>query len=286
VNAVLVERAPAKINLTLHVLARRPDGYHELESLVAFADLADTLTFEPGEETGLAVTGPYAGACGAHADNLILKAFAALRERVSVLIGGRFLLEKNLPVAAGIGGGSSDAAAALRLLARANALALDDARLFSAARAVGADVPVCLDPRARIMRGIGENLSKPIVMPRMPALLANPGVPLSTRDVFAKLSLDGARTKTLTDLPSGFDGMVTFLREHGNDLTAPAIACAPIVDEMLNALNALPGARLARMSGSGSTCFALFSSEMEALAAAERMRKERSAWWIWPTTLG
>jgi 4-diphosphocytidyl-2-C-methyl-D-erythritol kinase len=149
VNAPLVEKAPAKINLTLRVLGRRADGYHELESLVAFAELTDTLTLQPGGTTALNVSGPI----GPTVDNLVLKAVAALRQHIDGLKAGRFLLEKNIPVAAGIGGGSADAAAALRLLARLNGIALDDPRLMAAALLVGADVPVCLACHARIMRG-------------------------------------------------------------------------------------------------------------------------------------
>ncbi len=182
---LLVEKARAKINLTLRVLGRREDGYHELESLVAFTDLADTLSLAPGANTSLDISGPFAAACGPVADNLVLKAYAKLGERVGSLKGGRFRLEKKLPVAAGIGGGSSDAAAALRLLAEINDIARDDPRLASAALAIGADVPVCLDPRTRIMRGVGDLLSEPLAMPAMPAVLVNPGVPLPTRDVFA-----------------------------------------------------------------------------------------------------
>jgi len=162
VGATLLERAPAKINLTLRVIGRRADGYHELESLVVFADLADKLELQPAAKDRLEIIGPFAGKSGPAAENLVLKASTALRDRVGHLKGGLFLLEKNVPVAAGLGGGSADAAAALRLVARANGLALDDDRLISAARAVGADVPVCLDPRPRVMRGVGAVLSRPL----------------------------------------------------------------------------------------------------------------------------
>jgi 4-diphosphocytidyl-2-C-methyl-D-erythritol kinase len=199
-------------------------------------------------------------------------------------MGGRFALEKNLPVGAGIGGGSADAAAALRLLARANALALDDARLFSAARAVGADVPVCLESKARIMRGIGELLLPPIELPRLPALLVNPGVPLATRDVFGRLSESERGSKILGKIPQEFDTLVAFLNEHGNDLTPPAIGCAKVIDNVLRTLRALPETLLARMSGSGSTCFALFASVTAAASAARELKIEHKDWWIYETT--
>jgi len=150
------EKAPAKVNLTLRVLGRRADGYHELESLVAFAGVGDALTFVPGDALTLIVSGPTAPAAGDNADNLVLKAARALAERIAGLTLGRFALSKRLPVAAGLGGGSADAAAALRLLAQANEIAPDDPRLMQAAQATGADVPVCLDPRPRLMRGVGE----------------------------------------------------------------------------------------------------------------------------------
>src|SRR5262252_7808990 len=183
------EKAPAKVNLTLRVIGRRADGYHEIESLVAFADVGDTLTFSPGGALALSVAGPTAAAAGQIADNLVLKAARALAERVERLKLGGFALSKRLPVAAGLGGGSADAAAALRLLARANGLAPDDPRLFAAARESGADVPVCLEARARVMRGIGDVLSPPLDFPGLPALLVNPGVAVPTRDVFAALGL-------------------------------------------------------------------------------------------------
>ena len=182
---LLADHAPAKVNLTLRVLARRADGYHELESLVVFADFGDRLSFSRGGDLVLTVHGPSAAAAGEGGDNLVYKAARALAARRPGLALGAFDLDKRLPVAAGLGGGSSDAAAALRLLAEANGIARDDADLHAAARATGADVPVCLDPRPRIMRGIGERLSAPLALPPLPAVLVNPGVALPTKAVFA-----------------------------------------------------------------------------------------------------
>ncbi len=187
--AARVEAAPAKVNLTLRVVGRRADGYHDLESLVVFAGVGDRLAFAPARALDLKVRGPTAGAAGNLSDNLVFKAARALADRVPGLKLGRFELSKRLPVAAGLGGGSADAAAALRLLARANRLTLDDPRLIQAARATGADVPVCLDPRPRVMRGIGDVLSAPLDLPRLPAVLVNPGVAVPTKDVFAALAL-------------------------------------------------------------------------------------------------
>jgi 4-diphosphocytidyl-2-C-methyl-D-erythritol kinase len=285
VSATLLETAAAKINLTLRVIGRRADGYHDLESLVAFADVADVLTLQPGAEDRLDVSGPFAGRSGAVADNLVLKALTALRQRIAGLKGGRFQLEKNVPVAAGLGGGSADAAAALRLVARANGVPLDDPRLLVAARAVGADVPVCLDPRPRIMRGVGELLSPPLELPILPAVLVNPGVALATRDVFAKFT-GGQDEDELVEVPHEFDALIECLNHHGNDLTAAANACAPLVADVLAAMKKLPGAKLVRMSGSGSSCFALFATQREAAAAAQRLAGEQKGWWVQSTSLG
>ena len=282
----LTEKAPAKINLTLRVLRRRDDGYHELESLVAFASVADALDLEPGPQTALDVAGPFAAACGEAGDNLVIKVTAALRARVDGLKGGRFHLMKNIPVAAGLGGGSADAGAALRLLARLNGLALVDPRLASAALAAGADVPVCLDPRPRIMRGVGELLSEPIVLPQLAAVLANPGVPLPTRNVFAKFAGGEGSKNYIKLVPGRHDLLLGFLHEHGNDLTPAAIACSAVVGEVLVALRALPAVRFTRMAGSGPTCFALFASAGEAAAAARRLQAERKDWWVRAATIG
>jgi len=279
----LSDLAPAKINLTLRIVGRRADGYHELESLVVFADLADRLTLIPGPETSLEVTGPFAAACGATDDNLVLKAVRKFSAGVSGLKAGRFRLEKNLPVAAGIGGGSSDAAAALRLLARANGIALDYPRLAEAAVAVGADVPVCVEPRARIMRGMGEILSAPLGLPALPALLVNPRVPTETRKVFAAFAGMHGNNEPLGAPPR--DNLLGYLQAHGNDLTVAAIACVPVIGEVLDVIAALPGAQLARMSGSGSTCFALFGSAEAANNAVERLRLAQPSWWIASATL-
>jgi len=284
------EPAPAKINLTLRVLGRRPDGYHEIESLVVFAALGDTLTLAAGGKLALSVHGPMRHAAGASTDNLVLKAARALAERIAGLDWGRFVLAKRLPVAAGIGGGSSDAAAALRLLARANRLAMNDPRLYEAARATGADVPVCLDPSPRVMRGIGEILSAPLPLPRLPAVLVNPGVALLTEKVFAKLQVarrchPGAPW-TGEAVPSDREGCLAYIRGRANDLEQAAILVEPAVREVLAALRALPVCRLARMSGSGATCFGLFDSTRAAAAAATALRKRHPDWWIRATTIG
>jgi 4-diphosphocytidyl-2-C-methyl-D-erythritol kinase len=298
-----VERAPAKVNLTLRVLGRRPDGYHEIESLVVFAGIGDALGFTPGRSLALAVRGPTAAAAGDLTDNLVLKAVRALAERTEGLKVGRFVLSKRLPVAAGLGGGSTDAAAALRLIARHNRIALDDARLMAAAAATGADVSVCLDPQPRMMRGIGEVLSPPWRLPGLPALLINPGVSVATRDVFAalraapvdphhssKLAGVGWAAGNGAEMPAagtaGRDDLIDFVARHGNDLEPAAVALHPAIAQALAALRARAGCRLARMSGSGASCFGLFDSSRATAAAARALRLTHPGWWIRPTVLG
>jgi 4-diphosphocytidyl-2-C-methyl-D-erythritol kinase len=290
----LVESAPAKVNLSLRVLGRRADGYHDIESLVAFADVGDRLSLTPGDPLTLTVAGPGAAQTGAEADNLVVKAASALAARVPGLRAGAFSLEKNLPVAAGLGGGSADAAAALRLLARANKLAPDNPCLHDAARATGADVPVCLDPRPRVMRGIGEMLSAPLPLPRLHALLVNPGVAVPTKLVFSgwRPSANPLRAlKRAADFaasPNIQNGeqLLDWLASEANDLEAPAIALEPVIADVLASLRAAAGCRLARMSGSGATCFALFASAVDSASAGKNLRAKFPNWWISETVLG
>jgi 4-diphosphocytidyl-2-C-methyl-D-erythritol kinase len=286
----LVEPAPAKVNLTLRVFGRRGDGYHEIESLVAFARCGDTLSLSPGGELTLTVDGPSAKLAGASADNLVLKAARALVARISDIRLGAFHLTKQLPVAAGLGGGSADAAAALRLIARANDLAAADPRLYEAARATGADVPVCLDRRSRIMRGIGEILSAPLDLPSLHAVLVNPGGALATEAVFAgwtplatqPVALEPAALAKLMSR----EALLEFLKTQSNDLESPAIALAPVIAEVLAGTRALPGCKLARMSGSGATCFAVFNSAAETTAAEKILSGKYPQWWVRATELG
>jgi 4-diphosphocytidyl-2-C-methyl-D-erythritol kinase len=285
----IVDAAPAKVNLTLRVLGRRADGYHHIESLVAFADVSDLLFFVPENRLKLSVTGPGAGHTGEDSENLVLKAGRALAARVPGLALGAFRLQKNLPIAAGLGGGSSDAAAALRLLARANGLAAADSRLYEAARVTGADVPVCLDPRPRLMRGVGEVLSAPVELPRLCALLVNPSITLATKDVFSRWERSASTVEPFeitTGAMGSEDEILRRLASQNNDLEVPAIALAPAIADVLDALRALAGCRLARMSGSGATCFAVFPSAAERALAAKVLRAKFPSWWIIETTLG
>jgi 4-diphosphocytidyl-2-C-methyl-D-erythritol kinase len=290
----LTDDARAKVNLTLRVVGRRVDGYHDLESVVAFCDCADRLTLEPDGELHLATTGPRAQDCGEAADNLVLKATRLLGERVADLQAGRFTLEKVLPVAAGIGGGSADAAAALRLLARANRLALDDPRVIEVARLTGADVPVCLASEACVMTGVGETLL-PLALPKMPCVLVNPGIAVATKDVFAALGLrrgelrvgvaDVIRAPAWPDGDASRDRWIEQLAAGSNDLEAPAKSIQPVIDGVLAALKGADGVRLARMSGSGATCFAIFNHDADAQRAAQSIAREHPQWWVHAGTL-
>jgi 4-diphosphocytidyl-2-C-methyl-D-erythritol kinase len=290
----LVEEGRAKVNLSLRVVGRRADGYHDLESVVAFADCADRLTLEPGGELRLATTGPLAAACGETSDNLVFKAAKLLADAVPNLKLGAFALDKVLPVAAGIGGGSADAAAALRLLARLNNLSLDDPRLQEVALATGADVPVCLFSRACDMTGVGEQLL-PLALPSMPCVMVNPRVPVATKDVFRELGLrNGELLVGATDLLESpawpeqggtIADWVDVLDTVPNDLEAPALRIEPVIGDVLGALRDSGGVKLARMSGSGATCFAIYGASAEAHAAAETIRRDHPGWWVHAGTL-
>jgi 4-diphosphocytidyl-2-C-methyl-D-erythritol kinase len=269
------EEAYAKINLALHVRERRPDGYHRIETIFAFAEQGDRLRAEPGERLSLAVEGPFAASLAGEGDNLVLRAARALADRFGVTAGARLLLDKRLPVASGIGGGSADAAAALRLLVRFWDLPAPEEDLLAIARALGADVPACLLSRSVRGDGRGDDL-RPwdgVGLAGTPLLLVNPGIALSTADIFARW--DGIDRGPLPDDPAA----------GRNDLEAPAVALAPVVAELLAMLGASPGARLARMSGSGATCFALFENEAARDAAAAAIGAAHPGWWRLATRL-
>lgn len=285
----LATRAPAKINLTLHVLGRRADGYHALESLVAFAGTGDDLRLEPGPKLSLHVQGPTAPLAGSDVDNLVLKAARLLAERISNLKAGAFHLTKRLPVAAGIGGGSSDAAAALRLLARLNELRLSDPAVLEAARLTGADVPVCLEPKARMMRGVGEELGPALPLPRLFSVLVNPRVPVETPAVFKALGLQHGQMLDGNPHPElrteGLLNVFESLKSARNDLEAPALKLQPVIGEVIGLMNATAGCRLARMSGSGATVFGLYDDCKAAAAAAKAIQRAQPGWWVKATSL-
>jgi 4-diphosphocytidyl-2-C-methyl-D-erythritol kinase len=265
--ATETEFAPAKVNLSLHVTGRRADGYHLLDSLVVFVGVGDRVTISPGE--GLQIMGPQAGALQPDEDNLCLQAARAMGGGVAVT------LEKVLPVSSGIGGGSADAAAVLRAMARmGRALPTPDAVL-----ALGADVPVCLAGQSLRMQGVGERLT-PVTLPLAWLVLANPGVAVSTPSVFRALTR--RENAAMPDIPAFADAvaLAAFLKAQRNDLEAPAISLAPDIADVVAALSGLPGCLLARMSGSGATCFGLFKDEASARVAERKLRDQRADWWI------
>lgn len=277
---MLSERAPAKINLHLHVVGRRPDGYHLLDSLVVFAGAADRLTVEPSDALSLSVTGPFAAGLDGEADNLVLRAARALAAAGGVPAAGQLVLEKNLPVASGIGGGSADAAAALRLLSRFWGLATVQQTLAGIAAGLGADVPVCVSGRPALMSGIGEVLAPAPALPEVGIVLVNPGVAVSTPAVFR--SRDGGFSPVAEWPERGWydaAALAESLRATVNDLEAPALRLAPAISEALDALRASPHCLLGRMSGSGATCFGLFADAEAARRAADAV--SRPGWWVW-----
>jgi 4-diphosphocytidyl-2-C-methyl-D-erythritol kinase len=274
------EPAPAKVNLFLHVTGRRDDGYHLLDSLAVFGPVEDTLEAAPAPTLSLSVEGPFGAALADESDNLVLRAARALAEAMAgdgPRRGAALRLTKRLPVASGIGGGSADAAAALRLLDRLWGLGFGAERLAVLAAALGADVPVCVRSRPTRMGGVGEELSPAPALPECGLLLANPGVALATAAVFRART--GGFSATAAALPRAWAdaaGMARDLRALNNDLQAPAVALCPVVGEVLAALGALPGCLMARMSGSGATCFGLFANAAGAHRASDMLP---ATWW-------
>lgn len=280
---MILEPAPAKLNLALHVRRRRPDGYHELETLFAFAAEGDVIRAEPADRDSLTIDGPFAyllptpaqAGVQSRADNLVTRARDAFRAHYAA-DPVAIILTKNLPVAAGIGGGSADAAATLRVLARLNGIAPDAPDLFTIAEHLGADVPACLLGRTALGTGRGEALRPIDGAPGTPLLLVNPGIAVSTAAVFA--DWDGVDRGALGEGP-----LLARARLGRNDLEPPARAIAPVIGEVRALLDASPGAIFSRMSGSGATCFALFEHPADRDSAAAQATAR--GWWALATTL-
>ena len=273
--------ARAKLNLYLHVVGRRGDGYHLLDSLVAFADVGDELTAAPASALSLVVTGPQAAALrDAPRDYLVWRAAELLARRAGRAPAALLTLAKHLPVASGIGGGSSDAAAALRALDALWQLGLDDAALAGLGATLGADVPVCLAARASWLGGIGEEIEPAPALPEVTALLVNPGVALPTPAVFQARQGAFSPPARFAAMPTDAAGLAALLADRRNDLTRPAIELVPAIADVLDRLASLDGALLARMSGSGATCFALFARREAAQAASALLKPERPGWWV------
>jgi len=273
--------APAKINLFLHVGEKRDDGFHELEILAVFAQVGDTLTFTPSDRLTLEVDGPFAASLDAGADNLVLRAARALATHRGQRPAAAIKLTKNLPVASGIGGGSSDAAATLRGLVRLWGLDVSWSELRAIAATLGSDVPVCVESHAAWMEGRGERLTPAGALPEMAMVLVNPGVSVSTAAVFDVLSVrrgtgkvdHAARIQSHSEL-------LAFLKTTTNDLETPARSLAPVIAEVLDELARMPGVELRRMSGSGATCFALFEDENAAELASIALSHSHPHWWV------
>jgi 4-diphosphocytidyl-2-C-methyl-D-erythritol kinase len=277
------EAAPAKINLFLHVTGRRADGYHLLDSLAVFAEIADRIAFAPSDTLSLDIAGPFAASLVAEPDNLVLRAARVLAAETGIRPKGALCLDKQIPIASGIGGGSADAAAALRLLCRVWRLNPSDAVLDRIAAGLGADVSVCLRSQPLRMRGVGEILTPAPALPQCGLLLVNPGIPLATVSVFRARSGGLSREAAL---PAGWETaheMAGWLSGTVNDLEAPAIGLVPAIRDVLHAIAGAQGCLLARMSGSGATCFGLFANASDAHAASAELA--RPGWWSWGGSL-
>ncbi len=280
----VVETAPAKLNLYLHVVGRRADGYHLLDSLVAFAEYGDVLRAAPASALSLSVQGPFADALSGESDNLVLKAARRLAE-IAGHPSAALVLTKNLPVASGIGGGSADAAAALRALRRLWRVQVDASTLAGIAAGLGADVPVCLQGAATYMQGIGEVLVPAPKLPQPGLVLINPRVPLPTPKVFAARRGSFSQAAPFAEPPRDAAALAATLAARRNDLEAAAIEIVPAVADVLAALKASPACLLARMSGSGATCFGIYDNPVAAETAARWLGERQKSWWIKPTRL-
>ncbi len=277
---ILTGLARPKVNLFLHVTERREDGYHLLESLVCFPDgIGDRITVSEGDALSLFETGPFASQTGCQSQNLIMKAADLLKREFSVGQGAKVLLEKNLPVASGIGGGSADAALTLNLLCDLWKISIEKDHLESLAASLGADVPSCLQSRTAMMRGIGEILSPVETLPAFSILLVNPGVTVSTPAIFKELSIpedQPAIPERWGEVPND---IFLSLGRCRNDLEPAAFSLVPAIKKVINILKMQDGCRLARMSGSGATCFGLFETLEEARDAQKTVEMQHPSWW-------
>jgi 4-diphosphocytidyl-2-C-methyl-D-erythritol kinase len=271
--------ARAKLNLYLHVLGRRDDGYHLIDSLVVFAAVHDTVAVRPAADLSLAADGTFAQALPSGADNIVIKAARRLAAAAGVAPGAAITLTKELPVASGIGGGSADAAATLAALRQLWSADLPQARLDALALELGADVPVCLHGRAAFMGGIGEAIAPSPPLPKLPLVLVNPGVPVATAEVFRARRGEFSRPGRFDEPPADVAALARLLASRRNDLTDAAIAIAPAIAHVLHALDA-EGSALARLSGSGATCFGIFADAAAAQTAARRIAAAQPRWWV------
>jgi len=275
--------APAKVNLFLEVVGRRADGYHLLQSLVAFADVADTVRALPAAGLTLAIDGPFASGLAAEPDNLVLRAARALAAATGATGGAAVALTKNIPVAAGLGGGSADAAAALTALAALWGVAPPDDARDAIAVALGADVPVCLFGRPALVEGIGERIAPAPPLPPMGVVLVNPRLPVPTAAVFRARTGPFSAVRSFAAPAGDAAAFAAALAARRNDLAAPAVAVQPAIAAVLDAIAATRGCLLSRLSGSGATCFGLYRDEAAAAAAAAAVAAAYPGWWVAPT---
>ena len=278
-SAAVVDFAPAKINLYLHIAGRRSDGYHLIDSLMVFADIGDEVAVGPGAGLSLAIDGPFAAGLPTDSNNLVFRAAEILAAALGVGADAAIRLTKRLPVASGIGGGSADAAATLRGLIRLWGKSPGEAALAQLGLGLGADIPVCLRGQPTLVSGIGEILEPAPALPAVWLALVNPGVAVPTRDVFAGRKGDFTATMPLRTAPADAKVLASELRRRGNDLADPARRIAPAIGDVLAALEAAPGCLLARMSGSGATCFGLFAEPGPAESAARSIGAAHPNWW-------
>ena len=273
-------QAPAKVNLYLHVTGRRPDGYHLLDSLFVFTTDGDVISVRNSETLSLKMTGAYAGMLSSTEDNIVLKAARALADAAGVRPDAEITLEKNLPVASGIGGGSADAAATLKALIRLWHLSVPEEKLYEIALKLGADVPSCLASKAVQVSGIGDVLTPAPALPELFILLVNPNKPVSTPAVFKTRVPVFSKANPFTRAETDFDTFISHLSERHNDLCDAACLLEPSVRSVLDTLSADPLCRLAAMSGSGGTCFGLFRRFEDATLCCERIRAVHPEWWF------
>lgn len=283
---MITANARAKVNLFLQVTGKRTDGYHLLESLVVFADRGDRITVQEAEDLTLKVSGPFSTAIDSTEENLVIKAAQKLKSESGIDKGARISLEKNLPVAAGIGGGSADAAATLKSLNTLWNIGFSEDRLSQIGLSLGADIPACLYGRPAIMSGIGEHISGIVDFPEFYILLVNEGSSLATKDVFKRL-----KSTKKTPPSVDFNGLTvrelfTALRSMPNDLAAPALQIVPAIGTVLAMIREQKGCDLARMSGSGATCFGLFAEGDAARKAAKAIQAKHPGWWVQSMAVG
>ena len=272
--------APVKINLSLQIIGRRHDGFHLLESLIVFADQGDGLTVSSADTLSLTIKGPFAGSLSTDKNNLVMKAAVLLADFHKIRPKAHIELNKNIPIASGLGGGSADAAATLHALTKLWRLPISDQDLNKIAEQIGSDVPVCLNQKSAIMEGIGERVRRLGNLPKFGILLVNPNFPASTQEVFRKYEASFSEPGSLNKIPKDRIAYLKLLQSLQNDLTQASINTASEIKNVLSVLNDLNNQLLVRLSGSGGTCFALFENTKNAQEAAEKLNKKFPDWWI------